>query len=57
MYKLDGLLKKKVGDLKKSLTKLNLKKFEKLNKADLVYKILDEQSLPPCLKRKNLPLL
>ena len=44
MYKLDGLLKKKVADLKEIATKLNLKKFEKLNKTDLVYKILDEQA-------------
>ena len=44
MYKLDGLLKKKVADLKEIATKLNLKKFEKLNKTDLIYKILDEQA-------------
>ena len=43
MYKLDDLQKKKV-DLKEISNKLNLKKFEKLNKTDLIYKILDEQA-------------
>ena len=47
MYKLDDLQKKKVADLKEIATKLNLKKFEKLNKTDLIYKILDEQALKP----------
>ena len=44
MYKLDDLQKKKVADLKEIATKLNLKKFEKLNKTDIIYKILDEQA-------------
>lgn len=44
MYKLDDLQKKKVAELKEIATKLNLKKFEKLNKTDLIYKILDEQA-------------
>ena len=44
MHKLDDLQKKKVADLKEIATKLNLKKFEKLNKTDLIYKILDEQA-------------
>ena len=44
MYKLDDLQEKKVADLKEIATKLNLKKFEKLNKTDLIYKILDEQA-------------
>ena len=44
MYKLDDLQKKKVADLKEIATKLNLKKFEKLSKTDLIYKILDEQA-------------
>ena len=44
MYKLDDLQQKKVADLKEIATKLNLKKFEKLNKTDLIYKILDEQA-------------
>ena len=44
MYKLDDLQTKKVADLKEIATKLNLKKFEKLNKTDLIYKILDEQA-------------
>ena len=35
---------KKVANLKEIATKLNLKKFEKLNKIDLIYKILDEQA-------------
>lgn len=44
MYKLDDLQKKKVADLKEIASKLDLKKFEKLNKTDLIYKILDEQA-------------
>jgi len=44
MYKLDDLQMKKVADLKEIATTLNLKKFEKLNKTDLIYKILDEQA-------------
>ncbi|MAO71740.1 MAG: transcription termination factor Rho [Flavobacteriales bacterium] len=44
MYNLEDLQKKKVADLKEIATKLNLKKFEKLNKIDLIYKILDEQA-------------
>ena len=44
MYKLDDLQKKKVADLKEIATNLNLKKFEKLAKTDLIYKILDEQA-------------
>ena len=44
MYKLDDLQKKKVVDLKEIASKLNLRKYEKLNKKDLVYKILDEQA-------------
>ena len=44
MYKLDDLQKKKVSDLKDIASKLNLKKFEKLNKTNLIYKILDEQA-------------
>ena len=53
MYKLDDLQKKKVADLKEIATKLNLKKFEKLNKTDLIYKILDEQSFQPPPKKIN----
>ena len=44
MYKLDDLQHKKVADLKEIATKLKLRKFEKLNKTDLIYKILDEQA-------------
>ena len=44
MHKLDDLQKKKVSDLKEIATTLNLKKFEKLTKTDLIYKILDEQA-------------
>ncbi len=44
MYKLDDLQKEKVANLKEIATKLNLKKFEKLNKTDLIYKLLDEQA-------------
>ncbi len=44
MYKLDDLQKKKVADLKAIASELKLNKFEKLNKTDLIYKILDEQA-------------
>ena len=44
MYNLDSLQKKKVADLKDIASELNLKKFEKLNKTNLIYKILDEQA-------------
>ena len=56
MYKLDDLQKKKVVDLKEIATKLNLRKFEKLNKTDLIYKILDEQATTSSKEEKpNLP--
>ena len=44
MYTLDDLQQNKIADLKEIATKLNLKKFQKLNKTDLIYKILDEQA-------------
>ncbi len=40
MYTLDDLQQNKIADLKEIATKLNLKKFQKLNKTDLIYKIL-----------------
>ena len=55
MYKLDDLQKKKVADLKEIATKLNLKKFEKLNKTDLIYKILDEQASTASKEDKSNP--
>ena len=53
MYKLDDLQKEKLADLKEIATKLNLKKFEKLNKTDLIYKILDEQATSASKEEKS----
>jgi len=50
MYKLEDLNKKKVSDLKEIAKKLNIPKAEKLKKADLVYQILDFQSVLPANK-------
>ena len=47
MYKLEELNKKKVSDLKEIAKSLNIPKAEKLLKSDLVYKILDCQSVLP----------
>ena len=55
MYKLDDLQKEKVANLKEIATKLNLKKFEKLNKTDLIYKILDEQATSASKEEKTNP--
>ena len=44
MHKLEVLQQKKVADLKEIATELNVKKFEKLKKQDLVYAILDHQA-------------
>ena len=46
---------KKVANLKEIATKLNLKKFEKLNKIDLIYKILDEQASTSSKEEKTNP--
>ena len=47
MYKLEDLNKKKVSDLKEIAKELNIPKVEKLLKSDLVYQILDFQSVLP----------
>ena len=47
MYKLENLNKKKVSDLKAIAKGLNIPKAEKLLKSDLVYQILDFQSVLP----------
>ncbi|HJN63176.1 MAG TPA: transcription termination factor Rho [Flavobacteriales bacterium] len=47
MYKLEDLNKKKVSDLKEIAKELNIPKAEKLLKPDLVYQILDFQSVLP----------
>ena len=47
MYKLEELNKKKVSDLKEIAKSLNIPKAEKLLKSDLVYQILDYQSVLP----------
>jgi len=50
MHKLTDLQKKKVADLKEIASGLNIKSFEKLNKTDLIYKIIDEQAELPSKK-------
>ena len=53
MYTLDNLQQNKIADLKEIATKLNLKKFQKLNKTDLIYKILDEQATQSTVSSKE----
>ncbi|MFT7612029.1 MAG: transcription termination factor Rho, partial [Parvicellaceae bacterium] len=47
MYDILELNEKKVTELKDIAEKLNIKKIEKFKKQDLIYKILDEQSIQP----------
>jgi len=44
MYKLEELNAKKVAELQEIAQKLNIKKFDKLNKEELAYAILDHQA-------------
>ena len=44
MYKLEELNTKKVADLQQIAKELNIKKFNKLNKEELAYSILDHQA-------------
>ena len=44
MYKLEELNAKKVADLQAIAQELNIKKFNKLNKEELAYAILDHQA-------------
>jgi transcription termination factor Rho len=53
MYKLEELNKKKVSDLKEIAKSLNIPKAEKLLKSDLVYQILDYQSVLPANKNAD----
>ena len=53
MHKLTDLQKKKVADLREIASGLNIKRFEKLNKTDLIYKIIDEQAELPSKKVTN----
>jgi len=54
MYDILDLNNKKVGELKEIAEKLNLTKFDKLKKQELVYKILDEQAInPPKAEKKE----
>ncbi len=52
MYKKEDLDKKKVSDLKEIAKELNIPKYEKLLKPDLIYKILDFQSVLPTENKK-----
>ncbi|SVE36892.1 uncharacterized protein METZ01_LOCUS489746, partial [marine metagenome] len=47
MHKLEDLNKKKVDELKNIAKELKIPKAEKLLKSDLIYKILDYQSVLP----------
>jgi len=47
MYDILELNEKKVSELRDVAKELNLSKFEKLKKQDLIYKILDEQAINP----------
>ena len=53
MYDILDLNNKKVGELKEIAEKLNLTKFDKLKKQELVYKILDEQAINPPKEEKK----
>jgi len=54
MYDILDLNNKKVGELRDIAEKLNLTKFDKLKKQELVYKILDEQAInPPKAEKKE----
>ena len=53
MYDILDLNNKKVGELKDIAEKLNLSKFDKLKKQELVYKILDEQAINPPKEEKR----
>ncbi|MBE50977.1 MAG: transcription termination factor Rho [Flavobacteriales bacterium] len=53
MYKLNELEKKKVAELKVIGTELKIKKIEKLNKLELIYKILDEQASSKTIEDKR----
>ena len=55
MYKLEDLNKKKVSDLKEIAKELNIPKAEKLLKSDLVYQILDFQSVLPASNTPDEP--
>ncbi|HRZ77879.1 MAG TPA: Rho termination factor N-terminal domain-containing protein, partial [Bacteroidales bacterium] len=47
MYDIISLNSKKVAELKEIAKELNISKYEKLLKQDLIYKILDTQALAP----------
>ncbi len=60
MYDIAQLRSKKVVELREIAKKLNIKKVESYKKADLIYKILDEQAVNPIVKesakRKEEPI-
>ncbi len=53
MYSKDELELKLLSELKEIADSLALKKFKKLPKQELVYKILDEQAIDPSIVKKN----
>lgn len=55
MYDIAELNSKKVAELRDIAQKLNLSKYEKLKKQDLIYKILDEQAVNPLPKKEAKP--
>ena len=50
MYDIIELNGMKVADLREVAKELDIKKFDKLKKQDLIYKILDEQAIRPVQK-------
>ncbi len=55
MYSKDELELKLLSELKEIADSLALKKFKKLPKQELVYKILDEQAIDPSIVKKTVP--
>lgn len=53
MYDITELNEKKVQDLKEIAEQLNVPKFDKLKKQDLIYQILDQQALNPQAAKKD----
>ena len=53
MYILDKLNIKKVAELKEIAKELNISKYEKLKKQDLVYAILDKQAEEQSYQKKE----
>lgn len=55
MYDITELNEKKVQDLKEIAEQLNVPKYEKLKKQELIYQILDQQALNPTAAKSEKP--